>query len=118
MRISVDHFYSYDQLINDRAWVTHIRNDPTITPARRLSIRTYRSLLDWNGPAAIHELHRPILVIQGRTDRLQPAEQSQILFNAANDPSEHQLIDTGHLPHLENTGLLTKRLIDWFDNTT
>ena len=57
-------------------------------------------------------------VIQGRTDRLQPAEQSQILFDAANDPSEHQLVDAGHLPHLENTGLITKRLVDWFDNTT
>lgn len=118
VRISVGHFYSYEQLINDRAWVTRIRNDPTVTAARRLSIGTYRTLLDWDGPAAVHALHRPILVIQGRTDRLQPAEQSQILFDAANDPSEHQLVDAGHLPHLENTGLLAKRLVDWFDNTT
>ena len=77
VRISVDHFYSYEQLINGRASVTRIRTDPTFTAARRLSIGTYRSLLDRNGPGAVHALHRPLLVIQGRTDRLQPAEQSR-----------------------------------------
>ncbi len=97
----------------------HLADFLLTTPRRMLlTIGTYRSLLDWDGPTAVHALHRPILVIQGRTDHLQPAEQSQILFDAANDPSEHQLVETGHLPHLENTGLNTKRLVDWFDNTT
>ena len=92
--------------------VTRRSPQPGVSP----SAPTARCSTD--GPAAVHALHRPILIIQGRTDHLQPAEQSQILFDAANDPSEHQRLDTGHLPHLENAGPITKRLVDWFDNTT
>jgi len=54
---------------------------------------------------------------RGRWSLADLQKQSQILFDAANGASEYQLVDTGHLPHLENTGLLTKQLVDRFDNT-
>jgi alpha-beta hydrolase superfamily lysophospholipase len=99
LRVSVDHFYAYEQLIDDPAWISTIRRDRLIADARRLSVPAFRALLEiWNGPGAVRELHKPLLVIQGRNDHLQPPRQSDLLFVAANDPKDHKLVDTGHLP--------------------
>jgi alpha-beta hydrolase superfamily lysophospholipase len=119
MRISANHFYSYEQLIDDPAAVSTIRADPLIANARRLSAATYSTLLDhWNGPAAARDLHKPLLLIQGRNDRMQPPEQSRLLFAAANDPKTYQAVDTGHLPHLEDPTTIAELLIDWFSELT
>jgi alpha-beta hydrolase superfamily lysophospholipase len=119
LRISVDHFIAYEQLIDDPAWVSAIRRDPLIADARRLSVPALRALLEtWNGPDAIRELHRPLLVIQGRNDHLQPPQQSDLLFAAANDPKDHKLVDTGHLPHLEAPTMLAGLLIEWWSKTS
>jgi alpha-beta hydrolase superfamily lysophospholipase len=115
MRISVNHFYSYEQLIEDRAWVSTFERDPLIADARRLSVATYSSLLQhWNGCSAVGDLRRPLLLIQGRHDRMQPPQQSRLLFEAANDPKGYETVDTGHLPHLEDPGTLAELLAAWF----
>jgi alpha-beta hydrolase superfamily lysophospholipase len=119
MRISVDHFYSYEQLIDDRSWVSAIKRDPLIADARRLSVTTLRTLLEtWNGPEAARELHKPLLVIQGQNDHLQPPKQSQLVFEAANDPKKYEVLDAGHLPHLEAPKMLAGVLIEWFSGLT
>ena len=119
MRISVNHFYSYEQLIEDQSWVSTIQRDPSVTAARRLSVTTFRSLLDrWNGPSAVGDLHKPLLVIQARNDHLQPPQQSQLLFEAANDPKRYEVVDTGHLPHLEDPKALARQLTEWFTGLT
>jgi pimeloyl-ACP methyl ester carboxylesterase len=115
LRISIDHFYDYEQLIDDPSWVSTIRRDPLIADARRLSAGTYRELLEtWDGPQAAHELHTPLLVIQGRNDNLQPARQSRLVFEAAaGSVKRYELVDTGHLPHLEAPAMLAERLVEW-----
>lgn len=118
LRISVDHFYAYEQLIADPSWISAIRHDELIRAARRLSVATYRSLLDqWDGRAAVQRVHTPLLVVQGRNDQLQPPQQSELLVAAANNPKEYLLLDTGHLPHLEDPAMLGGELLDWFDRT-
>ncbi len=118
LRFSVNHFYSYDQLIADQSWISTIEHDALIASARRLSVPTYRTLLEyWDGAAAVTALHKPLLLIQGRNDQLQPPRQSQLLYDAANDPREYLLLDTGHLPHLEDTGTVGGVLVDWFART-
>lgn len=114
LRLSVDHFIAYQQLIDDLSWVARMQRDPLIADARRLRAATFRELLEtWNGPRAVRQLGKPLLVIQGRNDRLQPPQQSQLVFAAAGEPKQFQLIDTGHLPHLEAPALLSKLLASW-----
>ena len=114
LRISIDHFYSYEQLIDDASWVSTIRGDPLIADARRLSARTYRELLEtWDGRQAARELHTPLLVIQGRNDNLQPPRQSRLVFEAADGRKRYELVDTGHLPHLEAPTGLARLLVEW-----
>lgn len=118
LRFSLDHFYAYEQLIADPSWISTIRDDRLIRDARRLSVATYRSLLDhWDGGAAVQRLHTPLLVVQGRNDQLQPPRQSELLFDAANNPKDYLLVDTGHLPHLEDPSRLGGLLLEWFDRT-
>ncbi|MGB8862094.1 MAG: alpha/beta fold hydrolase, partial [Ilumatobacteraceae bacterium] len=58
IRISVNHFYRYEDLTINAALTERVRRDHTITNARRLAIPTYRELLDtWDGPAMVRDLH-------------------------------------------------------------
>lgn len=117
LRISIDHFYAYEQLIDDPSWVATIRRDPLVADARRLSVPTYRQLLEtWDGPQAARKLRIPLLVIQGRNDKLQPPRQAELVFEAApsdNRTKRYELVDTGHLPHLEAPAMLAERLVEW-----
>jgi alpha-beta hydrolase superfamily lysophospholipase len=114
LRLSVDHFIAYQQLIDDPSWVATMQRDPLIADARRLSAGTLRELLEtWDGPHAARQLRKPLLVIQGQNDHLQPPQQSELVFAAANDPKQFQLVDTGHLPHLEASSMLTELLANW-----
>jgi pimeloyl-ACP methyl ester carboxylesterase len=118
LRISVNHFYSYEQLIEDRAWVSAFEADPLIADARRLSAATYSTLLEhWDGPLAVRQLHKPLLLIQGGEDRMQPPRQSRLVFEAANDPKRYEIVDAGHLPHLEDPERLARLLIEWFEES-
>lgn len=113
-RVSVNHFIPYERLIDDPAWVATIRHDRLISDARRFRVRTYRDLLEtWDGPRAVRALHKPLLVLQGRNDRMQPPEQSRLIAEAANDPKHLELLDTGHLPHLEAPDAVARVLTEW-----
>jgi hypothetical protein len=46
LRLSVDHFIAYQQLIDDPCWVATMQRDPLIADARRLSAGTLRELLE------------------------------------------------------------------------
>lgn len=114
VRISVDRFYDDEQLIDDAAQVAAIRSDPLIADARRLSVRTLRSLLDgWDGPVEARRLQEPLLVVQGRKDRLQPPDQSRLVFAAAAEPKRLAYLDTGHLPHLEAPAATAAMVVAW-----
>jgi alpha-beta hydrolase superfamily lysophospholipase len=114
IRISVNPFLKYKQLIDDPAWISTIQRDPLITDARRLSVPTLRVLLEsWDGTQATRKLNKPLLVIQGRNDHLQPPKQSELVYDAANEPKQYHLVDTGHLPHLEAPTMLAEMLSAW-----
>ena len=113
-RLSVNNFYSYLDLIEDPKWVDLIERDDRITDARKITCKTYSSLLEeWDGIRMIKNCNTPLLILQGNKDRLQPIEQSEALFKHANEPKEFQLVDTGHLPHIENSRLVSNLLRDW-----
>ena len=114
LRLSVNNFYSYSDLIDDPKWVDLIERDYRITDARKLTCKTYSSLLEqWDGIRLIEKCNTPLLILQGKKDRLQPIEQSEALFKHANEPKEFQLVDTGHLPNIENPRLVSDILRDW-----
>ncbi len=114
LRISVNHFYGYEQLIDDAAWVERISRDPLIGPARRLSVAAYRSLIeDWDGPAEVARLDRPLLLLSGERDALQPAEQTERLAAAARGPVTHVRFDAGHLPHLQCPEAVAECVAGW-----
>lgn len=114
LRISLGHFYGYEQLIADPSWRSVIEHDPLIAEARRLRVTAYRALLeDWDGGRAVADLHKPLLLIQGRNDGFQPPDQSERLLAAADNDAELTFVDTGHLPHLEDTEALGSVVTDW-----
>lgn len=114
LKISVNHFYSYSQLIKDPVWIQRIQTDPLISAARCLSVRTYRSLLDeWDGEVAIAKLACPVLVIRGANDELQPPQQSELLFSAASEPKGLLTVNGGHLPHLDCIAELGEEAETW-----
>ena len=114
IRISVNPFLAYQQLIDDPSWVSTFKHDPLLADARRLSVPTLRALLEtWDGPQAVRQLHKPLFVIQGRNDHLQPPRESELVFEAANNPKQYQLVDTGHLPQLEAPAMLAGLLSEW-----
>jgi pimeloyl-ACP methyl ester carboxylesterase len=118
LRLSVNNFYTYRQLIEDPVWIAKIENDGLVSDARRLSVEAYRSLLeDWDGPTVVADLNKPLLILQGEHDDLQPLSQSEQLYRAAREPKDFRLIDTGHLPNLEKPELLGALLPDWFGRT-
>ena len=118
LHISVNHFYSYDQLIGDARWVETIRRDPRITAARRLSLKTYASLLeDWDAMVTATRVGTPLLLVQGSKDALQPARESERIHEAAPTRSTLVRIDTGHLPHLEAPEPLARIVAQWFAET-
>jgi alpha-beta hydrolase superfamily lysophospholipase len=118
IRISVNHFYSYQQLIDDPAWISTIEHEPLIADARRLSIATFGTLLeDWDGETAVGKLHKPLLLIQGQRDRMQPPQQSELLFKAAKEPKSYEVLGTGHLPHLEDPRTLGRLLTEWLSTS-
>lgn len=114
LRVSVDHFYSYADLIEDRELVELIGRDRAIRQARRLSVAAYRALLDeWDGEREVARLAKPLLLVQGARDRLQPPAQTELLFAAANEPKQFVSLDTGHLPNLEQPARLAEVVSGW-----
>jgi len=105
---------AHKRLIDDPSWVSTFKHDPLIADARRLSVPTLRALLEnWDGPKAVRQIHQPLLVIQGRNDLLQPPRESELVYEAANNPKQYRLVDTGHLPQLDAPAMLAGLLSEW-----
>lgn len=89
-----------------------------IAEARRLRVTAYRALLDdWDGRRAVADLDKPLLLIQGRNDELQPPDQGTRLLAAADKDAVLAFIDAGHLPHLEDTEALGSVVTDWLSRS-
>lgn len=117
-RVSVNYFIPYTKILSNPVLIRKIENDPLITEARKLAPIKYKKIMEWNATKVVKKVNIPLLVLQSKRDKLQPASQSEILYEAANEPKEFKLIDaTGHLPHFENPGLTSKILIEWVNKT-
>lgn len=113
-RISVGHFYSYADLIDRDEVLARIASDPRIADARRLSASAYSTLLeDWDGEQQVSRLDRPLLLLYGARDRLQPPSETLLLKAAATVPTTLVALDTGHLPNLEAPSELARTLATW-----
>jgi pimeloyl-ACP methyl ester carboxylesterase len=61
----------------------------------------------------VARLARPLLLLQGAHDRLQPPAQALLLFEAAHEPKDCVSLPTGHLPNLERPDLLADVATAW-----
>ena len=115
-RVSVNYFIPYTLIFEDKEKAKKVARDDLISDARKFSVSTYQDILSWDMTKIISKIKIPILILQGKKDRLQPTSQANMLFDAANDPKELMLIDTGHLPNIENPKYLSEIVIKWLSN--
>lgn len=117
IRINVNYFIPYSLILSDQTLVLKIKQDAKITDARKFNAATYMEMYHWDATQIIKNVHVPILILQGKNDRLQSINQSTMLYEAANEPKKMELIHSGHVPNLENPDQLSKILIEWFKMT-
>jgi|GEM_PF-1324336 len=117
LRISVNHFIPYKKILQDPRIIQLVRRDKRISDARRFAPATYADMFRWNALDVIDQVKVPLLILYGIRDRLQPAEQSAMLFESARPPKEMHALDTGHVPNLENPDLINPILRGWFGKT-
>lgn len=115
-RISVDYFIPYTLIFEDKEKAKEVSTDKLVTDARKFTVSTYQDIFSWDMTKIMSKINIPILIIQGKKDRLQPISQANMLFDAANEPKELILIDTGHLPNIENPKYLSEIVIKWLSN--
>jgi pimeloyl-ACP methyl ester carboxylesterase len=116
-RLSVNLFIPYRLIIKDSAIIRRIQSDPRISNARRFTTETYKDIFQWNALEAAARLNSPILVLQAKRDQLQPASQSQMLFDAIHCEKALEFIDSSHVPNLDNPHLLAEIVLRWFDSS-
>ena len=116
-RISVNYFIPYNKILCKAEIIENIKKDKLVSDARKFAISTYKDMFSWDATRIAGKIKVPILVIQGKKDGLQSTTQSTMLYDAVNEPKELKLIDTGHVPNLENPHLLSEILTQWFNNT-
>jgi pimeloyl-ACP methyl ester carboxylesterase len=113
-RLSVNYFIPYTKILSDKKIIEKIKADKSVSDARRFAVSTYQDMFSWDITKIIPKVKVPILIIQAKKDGLQSITQSTMLFDAANEPKEFQLIETGHVPNLENPEYLSDILVKWF----
>jgi pimeloyl-ACP methyl ester carboxylesterase len=116
-RVSINHFIPYRLILRDPVLIARVQADPLIKDARRFAPSTYQDILAWNALTAVSTLAVPLLVLYGQLDAFQPAEQSQLLYQAARCEKEMRPLPTGHVPDLEEPPLVTRVLVEWFGRT-
>ena len=118
LRISVNFFIPYSKILSNSEIINKIKNDELVSDARKFAISTYRDMFSWDMTKIAREITIPVLVIsQKKKDLLQSNAQSMLLYNALKEPKELKLIDTGHVPNLENASLLVESISDCFNKT-
>ena len=116
-RVSVNHFIPYSLIIDSEDKVKEVVADKLVSDARRFSVGTYRDIFSWDMTKVITNVNVPILIIQGEKDRLQPISQANQLFESSNEPKELMLIQTGHLPNIDNPEYLSRIVFKWLSQT-
>lgn len=116
-RLNVNYFIPYTKILSDNNIIKRIAVDDSITQARKFAISTYEDMFSWDMTKIVPKVKVPILVLQGKKDGLQSTTQSTMLFDAANEPKEFILTETGHLPNLENPEYLRDILVNWITKT-
>lgn len=112
-RVSVNYFIPYSLIIKDKKIIKNIKRDKTVTEARKFAISTYLDIFRWDMTKLVPNINAPILILQGKEDRLQPINQATMLFDAAVEPKKMILIETEHVPNLENPEYLSKIVVEW-----
>jgi len=112
-RVSVNYFIPYSLILTNKEIIHNIAIDKTVTEARKFSISTYLDMFSWDMTKIVQKVKVPILILQGKKDRLQPLSQATMLFDAANEPKRLIMTESGHLPNLENPEYLKDILIGW-----
>jgi pimeloyl-ACP methyl ester carboxylesterase len=115
--VSVKHFIPYHKLFTGSDNIKKVKKDPLTKQARSISPFSYNKAAQWDGRGSVKEIKAALLVIHGKKDRIIPKEQSEILYQQANRPKEFKLINTGHMPAMENPDILASTLKDWFGRT-
>lgn len=112
-RINVNYFIPYTKILSDKNIIKRIATDRSISEARKFAISTYQDMFSWDMTKVVPNVKVPILVLQGKEDGLQSTTQSTMLYDAANEPKELILTETGHLPNLENPEYLKDIITSW-----
>lgn len=114
-RVSVNYFIPYTLIIKDKKIIENIKRDKTITEARKFAISTYLDMFSWDMTKLVPNINAPILILQGKEDRLQPRKQATMLFDAAVEPKEMIFTETEHVPNLENPKYISELVIKWLN---
>jgi len=112
-RINVNYFIPYELIFEDKNRAKDLYKDELVTDARKFSLSTYEDIFSWDMTKIVPNIKVPILILQGKKDRLQPLNQAQMLYDAANEPKEIIYTETGHLPNIENPEYLSEIVVNW-----
>ncbi len=115
-RLNISYFIPYKLVLSDSEDIRRVKSDKLISSARRICPSTYLDMYHWDATKPASTVSS-ILVLRGKHDRLQPPEQSQLLFEASQDPKQLMIMDTGHIPQWQNPELLAAALHRWFGTT-
>lgn len=115
-RISVDYFIPYKLIFEDKEKARKTASDKSVLDARKFALTTYQDMFSWDMRKIVPKVKVPILILQGKKDRLQPLSQANMLYDAANEPKELMFIETGHLPNIENVDYLSSVVVKWLSN--
>jgi alpha-beta hydrolase superfamily lysophospholipase len=118
LRVSVNYFIPYNAILSDKKIIQSIANDSLVSDARKFAVSTYKDMFSWDATKIAGKINVPALVIaQKAKDKLQTNNQSMLLLNALKEPKELKQINTGHVPDIENSDLVSEILVDWFNKT-
>jgi len=112
-KVNINHFIPYPLIIDTPEKVKEVSADKLVSQARSFSVSTYKDIFSWDMTKKISTVKVPLLILQGKKDRLQPLDQANLLFDAANQPKELSLIETGHLPNIDNPKYLSEIVLKW-----
>jgi pimeloyl-ACP methyl ester carboxylesterase len=115
--VSVQHFIPYHKLFTRSDIIKKVKGDPLTIKAGRISPFSYNKATQWDARSSARKVSAPLLVLHGKKDRIIPKEQSDILYECTENPKEFKMINTGHMPTMENPDLLARLLGDWFGGT-
>lgn len=117
-RVSVNHFIPYNKILSSSEIIKKVKNDRLVSNARRFAVSTYKDMFSWDASKIAGQIEVPVLVLsQKENDDLKTRGQSMLLYSALKEPKELKFIDAGHVPDLENAGLVSGIISAWFDKT-